>query len=30
MHFFNMAMIARFGRKVNGWLADQRGQEVLV
>jgi len=24
MHFFNMAMIARFGRKVNGWLADQR------
>ena len=25
MHFFNMAMIARFGRKVNGWLADQRG-----
>jgi len=30
MHFFNMAMIARFGRKVNGWLADQRHNEVLV
>ena len=30
MHFFNMAMIARFGRKVNGWLADQRQQDVLV
>ena len=30
MHFFNMAMIARFGRKVNGWLADQRQAEVMV
>jgi len=30
MHFFNMAMIARFGRKVNGWLADQRQYEVLA
>lgn len=30
MHFFNMAMIARFGRKVNGWLADQRQNAVLV
>ena len=23
MHFFNMGAIAHFGRKVNGWLADQ-------
>lgn len=23
MHFFNMAAISHFGRKVNGWLADQ-------
>lgn len=23
MHFFNMGAIAQFGRKVNGWLADQ-------
>ena len=30
MHFFNMAMIARFGRKVNGWLADQRDAQVLA
>ncbi len=30
MHFFNMAMIARFGRKVNAWLADQRQSEVLA
>jgi len=30
MHFFNMAMIARFGRKVNGWLADQRQAEILA
>lgn len=30
MHFFNMAMIARFGRKVNGWLADQRQEAALV
>ncbi len=30
MHFFNMAMIARFGRKVNAWLADQRQNEVLA
>ncbi|MDQ3080347.1 MAG: hypothetical protein M3R03_10175 [Pseudomonadota bacterium] len=30
MHFFNMAMIARFGRKVNGWLADQRQNEAFV
>jgi hypothetical protein len=22
MHFFNMSMIAQFGRKVNGWLND--------
>ncbi|MDQ3143422.1 MAG: hypothetical protein M3Q57_00895 [Pseudomonadota bacterium] len=30
MHFFNMAMIARFGRKVNGWLADQRANAAFV
>jgi len=30
MHFFNMAMIARFGRKVNGWLADQRQSEAYA
>jgi hypothetical protein len=30
MHFFNMAMIARFGRKVNAWIADQRQTEVLA
>ncbi|CAM3149692.1 Integral membrane protein [Sphingomonas antarctica] len=24
MHFFNMAMIAHFGRKVNGWLTDRQ------
>jgi len=30
MHFFNMAMIARFGRKVNGWLADQRDNAALA
>lgn len=30
MHFFNMAMIARFGRKVNGWLADQRQNEAIA
>ena len=30
MHFFNMAMIARFGRKVNGWLADQRDAHFLA
>lgn len=30
MHFFNMAMIARFGRKVNGWLADQRPEARIV
>ena len=30
MHFFNMAMIARFGRKVNGWLADQRDAHLLA
>jgi len=30
MHFFNMAMIARFGRKVNGWLADQRQSEACA
>ncbi len=30
MHFFNMAMVARFGRKVNGWLADQRQNEAFV
>lgn len=24
MHFFNMAMIARMGRTVGGWLAEQR------
>lgn len=24
MHFFNMGAIATFGRKVNGWLAEQR------
>lgn len=23
MHFFNMGAIAQFGRKVNGWLAEQ-------
>ncbi|SFR84269.1 hypothetical protein [Sphingomonas jatrophae] len=23
MHFFNMGAIARFGRKVNGWLAQR-------
>ncbi len=23
MHFFNMAAIAHFGRKVNGWLTDR-------
>jgi hypothetical protein len=23
MHFFNMGAIAHFGRKVNGWLAEQ-------
>ena len=28
MHFFNMAMIARFGRKINGWLSDQRASAV--
>ena len=28
MHFFNMSAIARFGRKVNGWFAEQ--QEVFV
>jgi hypothetical protein len=28
MHFFNMSAIARFGRKVNGWFAEQ--QETLV
>ena len=25
MHFFNMGAIAHFGRKVNGWLNQQRG-----
>jgi hypothetical protein len=24
MHFFNMGAIAQFGRKVNGWLTEQR------
>lgn len=24
MHFFNMGAIAQFGRKVNGWLGEQR------
>jgi hypothetical protein len=24
MHFFNMGAIAQFGRKVNGWLAEQK------
>jgi hypothetical protein len=28
MHFFNMSAIARFGRKVNGWFAEQ--QEAFV
>jgi hypothetical protein len=28
MHFFNMSAIARFGRKVNGWFAEQ--QETFV
>ena len=28
MHFFNMSAIARFGRKVNGWFAEQ--QETYV
>ena len=23
MHFFNMGAVAQFGRKVNGWLAEQ-------
>ena len=28
MHFFNMSAIARFGRKVNGWFAEQ--QDAIV
>ena len=27
MHFFNMGAIAQFGRKVNGWLAEQGAAE---
>jgi hypothetical protein len=30
MHFFNMGAIAHFGRKVNGWLAAQRGAELAA
>ena len=31
MHFFNMTAIARYGRKVNDWLTDQRaGQQVAA
>jgi hypothetical protein len=29
MHFFNMGAIAQFGRKVNGWLAEQ-GQATAI
>lgn len=28
MHFFNMSAIAQFGRKVNGWFADQQAQSA--
>lgn len=28
MHFFNMGAIAQFGRKVNGWLVEQRQVSV--
>jgi hypothetical protein len=30
MHFFNMSAIARFGRKVNEWFADQRAQAAAL
>lgn len=28
MHFFNMSAIAQFGRKVNGWFADQQAHSA--
>ena len=30
MHFFNMTAIARFGRKVNQWFADQQAQAASL
>ena len=30
MHFFNMGMIAHFGRKVNGWLRDQEARSAVA
>lgn len=30
MHFFNMGAIAQFGRKVNGWLAEQGRATAVV
>ncbi len=30
MHFFNMGAIARFGRKVNDWLNEQRKPAVAM
>ena len=30
MHFFNMTAIARFGRKVNQWFADQQAQAAVL
>ncbi|HEX4738328.1 MAG TPA: hypothetical protein VH331_12290 [Allosphingosinicella sp.] len=30
MHFFNMTAIARFGRKVNHWFADQQAQAAAL
>ncbi len=30
MHFFNMAMIARYGRLVNSWLAERKNAEEYL
>jgi hypothetical protein len=30
MHFFNMGAIAQFGRKVNGWVAEQAPRERIA
>ena len=30
MHFFNMSAIARFGRKVNDWIGQQRLEAQIV
>jgi hypothetical protein len=30
MHFFNMGAIAQFGRKVNGWLAENGAANARV